>query len=130
MWRCQCADVLSIVSSGLARLPENKRWRMKVDDKYETARVQFFEAVRALAASAEDIQSRLINASASILPIRIEEFEGDLEMKLKFARILDLLSPDIDDPAEIAIENAAHMKDESAVVLADLICDFYYDLMP
>lgn len=101
-----------------------------MDDKYETARIQFFEAVRSLAASTEDIQSRLINASVSILPIRIDEFEGDLEMKLKFARILDLFAPDIDDTLEIAIENAAHMNDEAAIVLANLICDFYYDLTP
>jgi hypothetical protein len=101
-----------------------------MDDKYETARLQFFEAVRALAASASDIQTRLVDASTSILPIRIDEFDGDPEMKLRFARILDLLGPDLDDIAEVAVENAAHMKDETAIAVARLICDFYYDLAP
>ena len=48
--------------------------------------------------------------------------------RLKFARLLDLLAVDHDDMETTAVENAAHMTDFEAVKVADLMCDFYYDL--
>jgi hypothetical protein len=99
-----------------------------VVEKYENARVQFFAAIRALAASAADIQTRVIDANASILAVTLDEFEGDGELKLKFARILDLLAVDQGDLETCAGETAAHMTDFEAVKVADLICDFFGEL--
>jgi hypothetical protein len=99
-----------------------------MDDKYENAREHFFTAVRALAASTDIIQTRLVNANASVLEVTIDEFEGDAELKIRFARILDLLAIDHDDMEAVAVENTVHMTDFEAVKVADLICDFYYDL--
>ena len=62
-----------------------------MDEKYKNARIQFFAAVRALAASSDSIQARLISATESILLVTIDEFDGDPELKIKFARLLDLL---------------------------------------
>lgn len=99
-----------------------------MDDKYANARAHFFAAVRALAASADAIQTRLSDANGNILHVTINEFAGDRELKFKFARILDLLAIDQDDMEAVAAETAAHMTDFEAVKVADLICDFYYEL--
>lgn len=99
-----------------------------MDETYVSARDQFFTAIRALAASADPIQTRLIAATESLLEVTIDEFEGDRELKIRFARILDLLAADQDDMETIAVETAAHMTDFEAVKVADLICDFYCDL--
>lgn len=92
------------------------------------ARDQFFTAIRALAASADPIQTRLIVATQYILEITIDELESDRELKFKFARILDLLAVDHDDLQTVALENVAHMTDFDAAKVADLICDFYSEL--
>jgi hypothetical protein len=99
-----------------------------MDDKYENAREQFFSAIRALAASTDSLQTRLIEATKHLLPVTIDAFEGDTELKIKFARILDLLAVDQDELEEVIVETAAHMTDLEAVTVAVLICDFYYDL--
>jgi hypothetical protein len=99
-----------------------------MDEKYVNAREKFFVAMRSLAASSESIQTRLVEANSSILAVTIDEFEGDGELKIKFARILDLLAVDQDDTETAAMKTAAHMSDFDAVKLADLICDFFYDL--
>ena len=99
-----------------------------MDEKYANAREQFFAAIRMLAASPDSIQTRLIAANACILPVTIDEFEGSSELKIKFARILDLLAVDQDDVETVAVETAAHMTDLEAVKVADLICDFFYEL--
>ena len=99
-----------------------------MDDRYENAREQFFAAIRILATSPDDIQTRLIGAYKYILLVTIDEFEGDLEMKIKFARILDESAADTDDVEEIVMETAAHMTDANASRIATMICDFFYDL--
>ncbi|TPJ32716.1 hypothetical protein [Mesorhizobium sp. B2-6-5] len=99
-----------------------------MDEKYANAREQFFAAIRTLAASPDSIQTRLMDANASILAVTIDEFDGDGELKIKFARILDLLAVDQDNIETRAFETAAHMTDFEAVKVADLICDFFYEL--
>ena len=99
-----------------------------MDDLHANAREQFFAAIRTLAASADSIQKRVIDATQNILEVTIDEFEGDSELKIKFARILDLLAIDQNDMQKAAEETAAHMTDFEAVKVADLMCDFYYDL--
>ena len=98
-----------------------------MDETHANAREQFFAAIRTLAASPDSIQTRVIDATQSILQVTIDKFEGDGELKIKFARILDLLAVDQDDLETTAVETAAHMTDFEAVKLADLICDFYSD---
>ncbi|MER8980566.1 hypothetical protein [Mesorhizobium sp. M0510] len=100
----------------------------KVDVKYTNAREHFFTAIRSLAASTDSIQARLIEANVNILNVTIDEFDGDRELKIKFAKLLDLLAIDQDDLETVAVENAAHMTDFEAVKVADLICDFYYEI--
>ncbi|MEO5758480.1 MAG: hypothetical protein ABIQ51_16645 [Mesorhizobium sp.] len=99
-----------------------------MDDKYSNAREHFFAAVRTLAASSDPIQTRLIDANVNILHITLDEFDGDRELKFKFAKILDLLAVDQDQMEAVATETTAHMTDFEAVKVADLICDFYYEL--
>jgi hypothetical protein len=99
-----------------------------MDEKYSNAREQFFAAIRILAASTDSIQTRLIEANASLLHVTIDEFDGDRELKIKFARILDLLAVDQDDMERVAVETAAHMTDFEAIKVVDLICDFFYEL--
>ena len=99
-----------------------------MDELHANAREQFFAAIRALAASPDSIQARVIDATQSILEVTIDEFEGDSELKIKFARILDLLALDQDDMEKTAEETAAHMTDFEAIKVADLVCDFYSDL--
>ena len=96
--------------------------------RHTNAREQFFAAIRTLAASADSIQARVIDATQSVLHVTIEEFEGDIELKIKFARLLDLLAVDQDDLVTAAVENAAHMSNFEAVKVADLMCDFYREL--
>ncbi|MDW6025891.1 hypothetical protein SAZ10_29440 [Mesorhizobium sp. BAC0120] len=100
-----------------------------MDEKYSKARGHFFAAIRALAASSDSIQTRLIEANESIFEVTIDEFQGDPELKVKFARILDLLAVDQDDMVTTAVETAAHMTDFEAVKVADLICDFCFELI-
>ena len=100
-----------------------------MDERHANAREQFFAAIRTLAASPDSIQTRVIDATQSILQVTIDEFEGYVELKLKFARLLDLLAVDDQDDLEAAaVENAAHMTDFEAVKVADLMCDFYREL--
>ncbi|MBZ9683656.1 MULTISPECIES: hypothetical protein [unclassified Mesorhizobium] len=99
-----------------------------MDDKYANAREHFFAAVRTLAASSDPIQTRFIDANLNVLHVTLDEFEGDRELKFKFARILDLLAADQDNIETVAIETTAHMTDFETVKVADLICDFYYEL--
>ncbi|TRC75265.1 hypothetical protein FJV83_29995 [Mesorhizobium sp. WSM4307] len=99
-----------------------------MDDKYTNAREHFFAAIRALAASSESIQTRVIEANVNVLNVTIDEFDGDPELKIKFAKLLDLVAIDQDDLETVAVENAAHMSDFEAVKVADLICDFYYEI--
>ena len=99
-----------------------------MDEKHANAREHFFAAVRTLAASTDSIQTRLIAATESVLRVTIDEFEGDRELKIRFARILDLLAVDMDDMETTSVETAAHMTDLEAVKVADLICDFFSDL--
>ncbi|MEO9341042.1 hypothetical protein ABFT80_26990 [Mesorhizobium sp. SB112] len=99
-----------------------------MDEKYADARENLFAAMRSLAASADSIQNRLIDANSSILAVTIDEFEGDGELKIKFARILDLYGVDLDDTQAVATETAAYMSDFDAIKLADLICDLFYEL--
>ena len=99
-----------------------------MDEKHANARMHFFEAVRALAASPDSIQTRLIASSECVLQVTIDEFDGSPELKIKFARILDLLATDRDDLIETVLETAAYMTDFDAVKVAHLICDFYSDL--
>ena len=52
---------------------------------------------------------RVTDATQSIVQVTIDEFEGDGELKIKFARLLDLLAVDQDDLETAALDNAAHM---------------------
>ena len=99
-----------------------------MNELHANARDQFFSAMRSLAASADSIQTRLIEANTHLLLVTIDEFAGDPELKIKFAKILDLLAVDQDDMEATALETVAHMTDFEAVKVADLICDFYSDL--
>ena len=100
-----------------------------MDERHANAREQFFAAIRALAASDDSIQTRVIDATQSVLQVTIDEFEGDGELKIKFARLLDLMAVENQDDLETAaVENAAHMTDFEAVKMADLMCDFYCEL--
>ena len=99
-----------------------------MDDRDDNAREHFFLAIRALAASSDSIQTRLIEANLHILQVTIDEFDGDAELKIKFARILDRLAIDEDDMETVAVETAAHMTDFEAIKVADMICDFWYEL--
>lgn len=95
---------------------------------YPKARAHLFEAVRSLSTSPENIQTRLIDAAESLLSVTIDEFAGDTELTLKFARILDLIAIDRGDVETTLAETAAYMSDERASILADLICDFLYEI--
>ncbi len=99
-----------------------------MDERHANAREQFFAAIRTLAASADSIQTRVVDATQNVLQVTIDEFEGEGELKIRFARLLDLLAVDQDDLKATAVETATHMTDFEAVRVADLICDFYYDL--
>jgi hypothetical protein len=60
-----------------------------MDEIHTNAREQFFAARRILASSSDSIQTRLIDATPSILQVAIDEFEGAHELKIRFAPILD-----------------------------------------
>jgi hypothetical protein len=99
-----------------------------MDEKHADARANFFAAIRALSASTDSLQTRLMYANEHVLLVAIDDFEDDIELKLRFSRILDSLAIDQGDLQTTALETAAHMTDLEAVRVADLICDFYYDL--
>ena len=99
-----------------------------MDEKYANAYEQFFAAIRILATSNASIQARVIEATPYILLVTIDEFQDDIELKLKFARSLDLLAVDQDETSSVAVETVAHMTDLEAEKVAILICDFLYDL--
>jgi len=100
-----------------------------MEANYSNARAQFFAAVRALSISPESLQMRLTEASESVSAVTIDEFAADIELKIKFARILDLFAADRDEIDVISVETAAHMSDAEAITLAALICDFFYELI-
>ncbi|WP_426237744.1 hypothetical protein [Pararhizobium sp. DWP1-1-3] len=81
-----------------------------------------------LASSPESIQTRLIDATESLLSVTIDEFACDPELTIKFARILDLIAVDRGDVEATAVETAAHMSDAQAGLIADLVCDFLYEI--
>lgn len=99
-----------------------------MDEKYANAREHLFLALRSLAASADPLGKRLFAATSNIIQITIDEFDGDVEMKVRFAKILDLLASDQDDLETVALETAAHMSEDDAIKVAELVCDFFYDL--
>lgn len=99
-----------------------------MDEKYANAREYLFIAIRSLAASADSLESRLISATASLVQITIDQFDGDPELKLRFARILDHLGVDQDDLETVAIETATHITEIERIKIAELICDLFYDL--
>ncbi|MBY5570699.1 hypothetical protein HFO55_26215 [Rhizobium leguminosarum] len=99
-----------------------------MDVQYPVARRQLFEAVKALSTSADSIQTRLIDATDSLLAVTIDEFSNDPELTIKFARILDLIAVDRDDVAATAVETAAYMSDADACLIAALVCDFLYEV--
>lgn len=99
-----------------------------MDEKYANAREQLFLAIRSLAASADPLESRLVSATANIIQITIDEFDSDVELKIRFAKILDLLAVDQDDLETVAIETVAHMTETEAIRIAELVCDLFYDL--
>lgn len=98
------------------------------EERRAIAREQFFTAIRALAASADSLQARVADATRLILQVKIDDFENNSELKIKFARLLDLLAIDQQDLAIIAEENLSQMSDLQAIKVADLMCDFYSDL--
>ena len=99
-----------------------------MDVKYPAARANLFEAVRALSTSPETIQVRLVDATESLLAVTIDEFADDAELAFKFARILDLIAVDRGDMDSVAAETAAYLSDTQASVIADLVCDFLYEI--
>jgi hypothetical protein len=99
-----------------------------MDDLYEHAREQFLGALRAMATSPYDIQARLVEAYITIREVTLDEFEGDTELKLKLARILDLLAVDTADVDAEVVENTHRMSESEAVKVANLIFDFHYEL--
>ncbi|EJC84227.1 hypothetical protein Rleg4DRAFT_6030 [Rhizobium leguminosarum bv. trifolii WSM2297] len=101
----------------------------KMDDKYAAPREQFFAAVRALATSSDSIQARLLEATTSISSVTLDQFDGDLELRIKLARILDDIGPDRDDIERIAVEITPYMTEDEAERVADLIVDFFDELV-
>jgi len=97
--------------------------------KYAAPREHFFAAVRALATSSDSIQSRLLEATTSISLVIIDEFDNDTELRIKFARILDHIGPDRDDIERVAVEITAYMTEREAEKVADLIVDFFDELV-
>ena len=99
-----------------------------MDVKYPKARTLLFEAVRSLASSPDSIQTRLIDATESLMSVTIDEFSSDPELTIRFVRILDLIAVDRGDVEAIAVETAAYMSDAQASVIAHLVCDFLYEI--
>jgi hypothetical protein len=99
-----------------------------MDELYEHAREQFLAAVRVMATSPYDIQARLVEAYITIREVTLDEFEGDTELRLNLARILDYLAVDAGDVDEEVVENTHRMSDSEAVKIANLIFDFHYEL--
>jgi hypothetical protein len=99
-----------------------------LDEDYTHAREQFFDALRAMVSSTSDIQGRLVEAYQCIRTVTLDEFEGETELKLKLARILDLLAVDTANVDEEVLITTDRMTDDEAAAVAHLICDFLYDL--
>ena len=99
-----------------------------MDEQYANARELLFLAIRALAASADPIEHRLLAATEIIVQATIDQFDSDAELKIRFARILDALAIDQDDQEGVAIETAAHLPEMEALRIADMICDLFYDM--
>lgn len=99
-----------------------------MDDRYANTRESMFVAVRSLAASAEPLETRMVAAASAIVQVTIDQFDGDIELKTKFARILDLLAVDEGDLETIIPQTAAHLTERDAIRVAELICDLFYDL--
>ncbi|MBB2671506.1 UNVERIFIED_ORG: hypothetical protein GGE44_001057 [Rhizobium esperanzae] len=74
------------------------------------------------------IQTRVIEATKSLLAITIDEFANDLELTIKFTRLLDLIAVDREDVEFIAVETAPYLSDDQASIIADLVCDFLYEI--
>ncbi|TCU13898.1 hypothetical protein [Rhizobium laguerreae] len=100
-----------------------------MDVKYPNARAHLFDAIRALSTSPDSIQARLIDASESLLTVTIDDFADDPELVVKFTRILDKIAVDRGDAEATAAETAAYMSDAQASILADLVCDFFYEIV-
>jgi hypothetical protein len=98
------------------------------DLHHRHAREQFNAAMRAMICSPADLQSRLVAAYAYIRQVTLDEFDNDTELKLKLARILDLLSTDTGDIDEEVVATAYSMTELEATKVAHLICDFCYEL--
>ncbi|MFF0924434.1 hypothetical protein ACFYE8_33100 [Rhizobium leguminosarum] len=88
-----------------------------------------FDAIRALSTSPDSIQARLIDASESLLTVTIDDFADDPELVVKFTRILDKIAVDRGDAEAAAAETAMYMSDAQASILADLVCDFFYEIV-
>jgi SMC interacting uncharacterized protein involved in chromosome segregation len=97
--------------------------------KYAAPREHFFAAIRALATSSDSIQARLLEATTSISSVTIDEFDGDTELRIKLARILDHIGPDRDDIERVAVEITPYMTEREAEKVADLIVDFFDELV-
>ena len=98
-----------------------------MDVTYQNARARLFDAVRVLSTSPESIQARLAEAAESLLALTLEDFEGDVELKIKFARILDLIAVDRGDVVAIAVETAGYKTDDASVIAA-LIFDLLHEV--
>jgi hypothetical protein len=70
----------------------------------------------------------MVAAASAIVQVTIDQFDGDIELKTKFARILDLLAVDEGDLETIIPQTAAHLTERDAIRVAELICDLFYDL--
>ncbi len=99
-----------------------------MDEQYTSARESLFVAVRLLAASADPLEARLVAATSALVQVTIDQFDGDVELKTKFARILDLLATDDGDLEITGPQTAAHLTEREALRIAELICDLFYDL--
>jgi len=99
-----------------------------MNDTHSHAHDQFRDAVRAMATSPSDLPERLLMAFAFIREVTLDEFAENPELKLRLARILDLLAADSGDVDEEVAHTAFTMTELDASKAADLICDFYFDL--
>jgi hypothetical protein len=127
-WRVPVGAIGGPASNTRPGLRQKTKKEDKMDVKYPKTRAQVFEAVRVLSTSPESIQRRLIEATESLLAVTIDEFAQDPELTIKFTRILDLIAVDRGDVEAIAVETAAYMSDTQASIIADLVCDFLYEI--
>ena len=99
-----------------------------MDDQYANTREAIFVAVRSLAASAEPLETRIVAAASAIVQVTIDQFDGDVELKTKFARNLDLLAVDERDLEAIIPQTVTDLSEWDTVGIAELICDLLHDL--